>query len=389
MSPRGPGALIVDAGERSAVAACRCLAAAGYRVGAASSARPAPAEWSRHSERRFALPDPRLDPAAFAAEVGEVAKANRYGVVLPCSEGSLWALARHREAAGLDAAGIPAASLAARCTSKEVLLDLAGRAGLGAPETVVCSTLGQAREAAAGFGYPVVVKPHHTVIVIGGDTLHLAATVVGDPAALEARLATTGWPCLVQRRESGPLVSFAGVLAGGELLGFAASRYLRTWPADAGPVCCSRTFAPPDALVRSVTELISSLGWEGIFELELVERGSDHAVLDLNPRLYGSLALAVAAGAPLPLIWSEWLLHGRRIRAQARPAVWYRWSDADLRYAAMCLRRRRLATMARVLRPHRHVAHPYLSLRDPVPMLVRALAIARGTRAAEPTSSPA
>lgn len=373
-SAADPGVLVVDAGERSAVAACESLARAGYRVGAASSQWPAPAGWSRFCQRRFSLPNPRQDPGHFAATVAAIAADNGYRTVLPCSEGSLWAIAGNRErfnGSGVEL-GLPPADAVARCTDKQELVEGAEAAGLGAPETAVCGDRVAALAAAERFGYPAVVKPIRTVFEAGGETRHLASALVANAAELEARLGEAGLPCLVQRREAGPVVSFAGVFADGRLLASACSRYLRTYPLKAGPVAFSRSFTPEPETLAAVARLVAALGWEGIFELEAIERSpGDFAVLDFNPRIYGSLALAVRAGAPLPAIWADWLLKGRAADGAARPGVFYRWEDGDLRNAKALLADGRNREAAAILRPRRGVAHAYFRWYDPLPLAMR------------------
>lgn len=384
MTAELPGALVVDAGERSAVAACEALSRGGYRVGTASSLRPAPAEWSRFSRQRFHLPNPREEPLRFATAVGEIAADHSYDIALPCSEGSLWALANNRSALGDGPIGthLPSGESVARSTSKAELLKLAPQVGFAAPETAVCADRDEVEAAIARLGYPFVLKPRRTVFDRDGAVRHLASAVVETPEELEKKLALVGWPCLIQHRERGAIVSIGGVRANGALLGLACSRYARTWPPDAGSVCFSRTFEPTGALVEALEALLAELAWEGIFELELAERdGGAFAVLDFNPRIYGSLALAVRSGAPLPAIWCDWVLAGRESRARARPGVSYRWTDADLRHAVRLMREGRWREAVPVLWPRRRVAHPYFRLHDPLPAIVRLLEIAAGRRA--------
>ncbi len=377
--PRGdarPGVLIVDAGERSAVAACESLARAGYRVGTSSSQLPAPASWSRYSARRFVLPNPRAGAREFAGRVAEIAAAHDYRAVLPCSEGSLWALSNGREAfegTGVQL-GMPSREVVERCTDKATLTEAALDAGLSAPETVVCGSRPEALAAAHELGFPVAVKPRRTVFDEEGETRHLASALVEDGEELGAQLDKAGLPCLLQSCETGPIVSFGGVYAGGRLLARAFSRYIRTWPPHAGPVSFSRSIEAQPRLVESIERLLATLGWEGIFELEMIERDRDDwAALDFNPRIYGSLALAVRAGAPLPAVWCDWLLKGEAVVATARPGVLYRWEDAELRNALRCLRRGRVGEAASILRPRRGVANAYFRWYDPLPLVVRGL----------------
>jgi predicted ATP-grasp superfamily ATP-dependent carboligase len=130
----------------------------------------------------------------------------------------------------------------------------------------------------------------------------------------------------------------------------------------------------PPALEDMVERLLAVIGWEGIFELELIQSGPRHFVpIDFNPRPYGSMALATAAGVPLATIWCDWLLGRRPQPARARPGCRYRWEDGDLRHLAWQLRRRHYGAAVASLRPHRDVTHAHFKLTDPLPLLASGL----------------
>jgi predicted ATP-grasp superfamily ATP-dependent carboligase len=371
--------LLTDAQERSAPTACQSLNRAGYRVGAASSERPAPGQWSRFCDERFDIPDPRVDSLEFAQAVAEIGREGRFGTVMPGSDAALIAISSHRDLFPADLElGLPPQRVVDACVSKVSLMACAEDAGLAAPETVVCADRDEALSAAARLGYPVVLKPRRTVFSEDGDIRQRSSFLAADEAALAGQLSEFGLPCLLQRRMSGALHSVGGVAAGGELLGLAVSKYIRTWPPNAGSVSCSETVSAPAHLLNRVGKLVAAIGWEGIFELELIETQSgDFAAIDFNPRLYGSLVLAVEAGAPLPVIWCDWLLRGRVRRGIARPGMRYRWGDADLQHAWVFLRGGRPASAAGVLRPRWGTVRPYLRWRDPAPALARFLQMLR------------
>ncbi len=185
---------------------------------------------------------------------------------------------------------------------------------------------------------------------------------------------------LVQGIEKGPVLSFAGVFAGGRLLGEAMSRYRRTWHPEAGNVSFSQTVAVPDELRVRIVGLLQELGWEGLFELELIERKpGGWAAIDLNPRPYGSLALAIGAGANLPAVWCAHVLGLSPDPVSAKQGVLYRWEDADLRHGLWQARRRKTRAAAEVLRVHRGVVHAYFAPGDPGPLVARAVFLAKST----------
>ncbi len=371
-----PGVLLTDAHARSTVGTCECLAREGFRVGAATSDPPAPGQWSRRVSTRLSLPDPRAEPRLFAEQVAVATRAGDFATVLPGSDASLLALSDHRDLfEDRVRLGLPASKVVDRCVNKVTLLADAAMAGLAAPPSVVCEDAEEAISTVAGFGYPVLLKPRQTVFDDNGERKQRQSAIVEDEAALQAALPEFGLPCLVQRFEPGDTVSIAGVAAGDRLLAIAFSRYARTWPPKAGPVSSSRTEMPPADLATRAADLIRRLGWQGIFELELIARADGgFATIDFNPRLYGSIALATRAGAPIPKVWCDWLLRGEADECAASAGVFYRWEEAEVRNLLLRLRSGRLRDALEVIRPRRPLARAYLRWSDPLPaavMLVR------------------
>jgi carbamoyl-phosphate synthase large subunit len=364
-----PGVLITDAHARSAAATCAVLGQSGYRVGAATCSPPAPGQWSRYAAMRLPVSDPHDRPRAFAEEIAAAAASGGFATVLPGGDASVLAISNNRDAFGEEIAlGLPSREVVDRCVNKLTLVDDTTAAGIGSPRTISCADPGAAAAAATQLGYPVLLKPRQTVFDQGGELRQRQSFIAHDEEALLAAVPGFGLPCLLQRFESGGVVSIAGVAADGRLLAPAFSRYIRTWPADAGPVSFSRTESPPAELLERVKALIETLGWQGIFELELIAKeDGGFATIDFNPRLYGSVALAAKAGAPIPAVWCDWLLKSQAGDCAARPGVYYRWEEAEARNALLRLRRGQLLRALSVMRPRRPLARAYLRWSDPGP----------------------
>ena len=360
------------------LAAVRCLYAAGFEVTAVGTARSAPGLWSVAAAERRIAPDPRRDVERFIERLQAIACERRYDVLLPGTDISLIVLSRHRDRLSSHVRlGLPAHEVVVRSLDKAFLASAAADVGLSPPEARTCTDSAQAVRAAESFGYPVVVKPVHTAVEVGGVASRWATLLAYDEAAVEAAAGPLT-SCIVQRQVRGDVISFAGVAAGGGLLGFVVSRYLRTWPPHAGNVCFSQTIAPPPGLAERVEALVARIGWEGMFELELIEReGGRLAAIDFNPRAYGSLSLAVAAGVPLPALWCQWLLGDCPTPAAARVGVRYRWEDADFRHLVWQLRDGATTRALAVARPRRDVTHAYFRMFDPAPVLARAAQLLR------------
>jgi predicted ATP-grasp superfamily ATP-dependent carboligase len=329
------------------------------------------------------LPGPEHGVVAFAEAVARIASEHAYDLILPGSDAASVALSQHKDRfeAGL---GLPDAEGVERAMNRQAIAEAAAQAGIPVAEQRLCDGIEAGLEAARELGYPVMVKPLQVVSSEGDVTRRGWSLRAAGDDDLRAAVEMLGSRYVVQAYELGPVVSFGGLMAGGELLGVAVSRYLRTWEPKAGNVAFSETIAPPPGLDDAVGRLVGELGWEGIFELELIERADgSYGPIDFNPRIYGSLALAVRAGANLPVMWARRMLGESPQRAVARPRVRYRWEFADGRHALWQLRRGRLGAALAVLRPRRSVAHAYFRARDPMPFLARlAISIADGRRSA-------
>jgi predicted ATP-grasp superfamily ATP-dependent carboligase len=361
--------LVTDVEERAALAVCRGLAAAGYRVTGVAGAPSAVGHWSRSVDRRHTLPHPLADPEGFARRLAAIAGDGRHAALIPSTDAALVAVSLHRALFEPHVRlGLPPHDVVLRSLDKLALLGAAERVGLPPPPTETCDGAEAALAAAARIGYPVVVKP--TRSLLPGEARMLTSAIAQDAGELRALLGALAPPFSIQRRRDGAVVSCGGVAAAGRLLGLCAARYGRTWRPEGGSASLSTTIELPEGLADLVERIVLDLGWEGMFELELVEASDGSlAPIDFNPRPYGSLALAIASGANLPALWCGWLLRGETASARSRPGVRYRWEEAELHNLLLHAAHREWRKAATVVRPYRRSTHAYFELADPGPLV--------------------
>ena len=377
-----PRVLLTDGQERSVLAACRSLRTAGYLVDAAASERPAPTHWSRSCDTRYTVADTLASPQQFVEDLRQIASAGRHSALVIGTDQSLFAVSRHRERLEpLVALGLPPPDAVARSLSNLALTEAGRDAGLPSPEIAVCADRAEALHASRRFGYPVLVKPSQGVFELNGTLRKPNTLLIQDERSLAEVPDDYGSPFLVQRCERGKVFSVGGVFASGQLLAHAASRYSRTWPPSAGNVSFSESVVLPDQLERAVPLFVEAMAWEGLFELELIHR-PDHGfmAIDFNPRIYGSLALAVSAGAPLAVTWCDRLLDREGPSGNARPGYRYREEEGELKNLLWRLLGGRVAPALAMLLPRPRTTHAHVRTTDPLPLL--ALAVSRLRRMA-------
>jgi predicted ATP-grasp superfamily ATP-dependent carboligase len=373
--------VVTDAEERAALGACRGLTRAGYRVCAVARGRPAATHWSRACAERVVLPDPRKSVKAFVDGLDRLLRSGRYEALIPGSDASLLAVSEHRDRLERSTRlGLPSPEAVRRTVDKELLLGVAASAGLAAPPSRICADAGGALEAAGDLGYPVVLKPIRSFLSQNGGLRQQGVSLVPDAADLAERAREFPPPFIVQRFERAGFLSCTGVFADDRLLALTTSRVLRLWPPVAGMHSFSETVPVPDGLTDRVRALLGTLEWQGIFQLQMLEHGDGRvSVIDLNPRVFASIALDDSAGANPAAVWCEWLLGHDPSPVVARPSRRYRWEEGELCHVAWQLRHRRLRAAVAAALPRRHVTHSWFHVTDPGPLVARGLDLALRT----------
>lgn len=346
----------------------RGLRAAGYAPIAALVSEDALALRSRAPVAKVMVPDAAADPAGHQRALVRVAEVHGAVAVLPGTEASLRALADHGGSFGSNVAvGAPASDVVERATDKSELAQLAAHAGLRTPPT---------REVASAAAYdgpfPAIVKPHTSISADPLGQLHqvTVARVADRRELTEALAAVPGATALVQPFVPGRLRTVNGVAWQGRVVCSVHKRSDRTWPFEAGSFAYGQTIAKDKCLEAACATLFADLGWSGLFNVQFLEdRTRDLLLIDLNPRAYHSLALAIGAGANLPGVWCDLLL-GRPPRAAcARPGVRFRSEEDDLRALRSVARTDGVVAAAAALLPRPRTVHALFGPGDPGPLL--------------------
>jgi biotin carboxylase len=373
----GPGTL----------AAVRGLSARGYEVLLALSRRDAPAARSRFTRGVIGVPAPERGVDEHAAALAAAARRARARLVLPGTEGSLRALSGREALFGSEILLAGAAPEALdRATDKRALAELARAAGLKAPPTLELSgdRLAEAGVAAAGLdglSFPAVLKPLRSSAPAGSRLRAEDVRRVADEAHLRELLAgERGSTWLLQPLLGGRLAAVCGVAWRGELVCAVHQRSPRIWPPEIGISSYAITVEPDRERERGVARLIAAVGCSGVFGVQFLESGEDAHVIDLNPRIYGSMALALAAGLNLPAIWADLALGREPDVRPYRVGVGYRVEEDDVRAIVHELLGPRRRSALGGLPPRRHTAHALFSLRDPLPLLSSFEKLARRAR---------
>jgi len=347
--------LLLDEGrDRASVAAARALAARGWTVGS-GSATPSLASRSKATAAWHRIVHTDDGDDAFVDSVQEVVSAHGYGAVFPGWESAAVALSARRDRLSFPLGFGPHEGILT-AIDKWKLQPLARAAGLHVPRTVIAT--------ADGFDQldgSVVVKPSSPC------SARLSAAVFRDRGGARdyaRRIENQGGRAIAQECVDGRLDAVSLVAGPDGIVSIAQQAAEHTWPQPVGITARARSVRVDPQLRAAIERLLAALEWRGIAQLQfLVPDDGVPRLIDFNPRLYGSLPLAVRAGANHPDTWAR-LITGRPVApSEGRPGAVYQWFSRDLRASLADPRPAR--AVARCLVTWPTAAHTLWSWREP------------------------
>jgi predicted ATP-grasp superfamily ATP-dependent carboligase len=284
--PPHRGVLITDGYWRKTLAAVRALGSAGERVVVGEKTRFSPALFSRHA-RPVVYPSPESRPEEFARWLSEAPERFGCDVLLPMEEETLL-FALDRRASIPARLPFAAAPLVRNAGDKRWVAERASECDIPTPRTWMSPG------AVEGDG-PFVVKP-----IRGSGSRGLSHVA---RSGIEA-----AWRpgALIQRRVEGEGRGVSVLMGdGGQVLGLFTHRRLREYPVTGGPSTL-RESTRDAVLEEAAVRLLRHIGWTGVAMVEFKRRPDGYELLEINPRFWGSLALAVEAGVNFPRLLVAW-----------------------------------------------------------------------------------
>ena len=343
--------LVTDGHQRAALAVVRSLGRAGHAVFTASGNARSIAGASRFCRNDAAVADPLTEPLAFLRDIERLVAEQRIDILLPVTEAAFLALLPARSHFGDRLVPAPDVESFNAICDKSHVLHTARRLGIETPVQHILND----RVAAQAFAhhelrYPVVLKPSRSIGVSSGARVKLSVRHASSRVELLAALDgcdASSYPLLVQQRIDGPGVGMFILRWSGETVATFAHRRLREKPPAGGVSVYSESIPPDPSLLALSCRLLEELDWNGV---AMVEFKTDRLtgvpyLMEINPRFWGSLQLAVTAGVDFPRLLVECARGARPTPVRTyRTAVrnrWW-WGDVDhllsrLRHSASAL----------------------------------------------------
>jgi predicted ATP-grasp superfamily ATP-dependent carboligase len=336
-------ALVLGGESRVALATVRSLGRRGIPVAVAGNSHSTLAGASRHAKRKLLLPDPVLDPVALEGALREEALRHPGTVWIPATDEILAVVDGIRNQVPGVHLPFPSSSVLELAWDKGKLTEFASLCGLFVPRTQRPRHAREAGEEAQMLGFPVILKPCRSKVRTKNGFRRGIVRLIQDRkeviTAWERENANIPFP-LLQERIPGHGEGVFILADQGRVVTRFAHRRVRE-KHSSGVSVVRESIPVPEILKEPVDRLIQALGWHGVcmIEFRIDARDGKPYLMAVNPRLWGSLQLAVDAGMDFPFLLYQLALEEKiAVIEPYRVGVRSRWLLGDLDHLVGLLR---------------------------------------------------
>jgi protein-tyrosine-phosphatase/predicted ATP-grasp superfamily ATP-dependent carboligase len=308
--------LVLGGNSRASLTVVRSLGRRGMDVHLAWHGPDSIVPFSRYAARvhnrhmRLATDARGLD------ELCELLRRERFDLVIPTDDRTMLPLVEHRERIEpLARLAVPGTEAFHTALDKNRTAELARELDVPVPRQVFVRYASDRPKLDARWKYPLVIKPTTSIplgpVAVEGSRVEY----VDDLAALQARLDALPPQAsvLVQEYRVGVGVGVELLARDGEVI--YVFQHVRVHePMRGGGSSYRRSAEPDPRLLACAKRLMSALRWSGVamVEFKCDPDTGDFVLLEINGRFWGSLPLAVAAGADFPYYLYRLLVEGKK-----------------------------------------------------------------------------
>ncbi len=364
---------------RTAYVAAESLASAGWDVYVCDFTPLSMTRFSRFVRGFDLVPHPFKEPEQYVTELAVIVKRRQIDVLLPVHEDSLPIQTyRDRLPANLIIA-CPSRNELLRVMDKYEIIKIAESAQVAVPKTLTPSSISEVDSLARELGFPLVIK------TLRGNSGKGVFRIDSPSEAVEKYreivedfgLENNQMPILQQYIE-GSIYGSCFLAKEGEVKACFTERYLRCKEGAFGTsVFRERCHFP--LLEDYAKKMAKELNWTGIghFDFVVDSQQSSAYLIEMNPRFWGALNLAVKNGYDFPRGLVTMLTKGEpdaQSFQPVSPSISSLWIVGETIASVGDLRRGKLGApleaLKRIFLPGRYCSYDDFRWHDPLPLLI-------------------
>ena len=298
---------VTDGHYKHTLAVVRSLGFKEVEVDVGSTTPYAVSFYSKYTRCRYLYPEPRRNPLRFFDFVDRLIKKQNYDILLPIGYNTTLATARFKERfhkrVAVPVADYKSLSIAA---DKVETLKLASEIGIPVPKTIIYKNIDNVKEACKELEFPMVIKgaleTGTTRYAMGLNELMRKCRLLSNSSKRSL---------IIQEYIPGQGYGFFALFNQQKLRAIFMHKRIREYPITGGASTSAESIHDPKLKELGV-KLLKSLNWHGVAMVEFRKdfRDNKYKLMEINPKFWGSLDLAITSQVDFPYLACKMALEG-------------------------------------------------------------------------------
>jgi len=294
---------VTDGRSLAALAIIRSFGEKGFEVHCGDDFKNNLSSYSRYIKKKFVYPSPVFYPSKFIEYLLDLARDEKYDMIFPVRDDITLLLSKHKNKfQKYTNLCLAEYDLIKRFRDKGETIKIALSSGVPVPRTYFPEDT-KIDSIKDSIQYPVLVRAR----ISSGSR---GIIRVNSPAEFDAAYNNVkekyGEP-IIQEYISKTGYSTACVLLDDSQTSIATFSYKRVkeYPITGGPTVVGISCEDSDVIAHSL-RMLKKAGWSGVAEIEyILDENGNPLLLEVNPRFWMSLNLAIKAGVDFPYLMYE------------------------------------------------------------------------------------
>ncbi len=308
--------LVTDGNQRSTLALTRALGRQGISVTVAEEEIPCLSSQSKYCSGTLVYLSPYSNPNGFVEDILKELKSHTYDLLIPMTDLTAFLVGeKKKRLSHYTQIPLPEKEIFQKACDKAETLRLAQEGGIPIPKTHFVENLDQIENISKRLSYPVVIKPRRSKILTGNGWMHAGVDYAHSAEELISKCRSQKEllpPPLIQERITGPGYGVFTLFNRGKAKAIFSHRRLREKPPSGGVSVLSESIPVDPLMKRYATCMLEKLNWHGVAMVEFKLDRKDHRpkLMEINPRFWGSLQLAIDSGVNFPYLLYRMIMEG-------------------------------------------------------------------------------
>jgi predicted ATP-grasp superfamily ATP-dependent carboligase len=352
--------LILDANQRSALAATRSLGKKGLVVICADDCKKALSSASKYSYQSLIYPSPYTCEKEFIDYISQNLKSLGIRYLLPMTDITAELILKNRSKLHNVIILLPDYQPYLSVTDKYDLFDISLKRNIPIPRTIFIKQINDVTEKIKDLKYPVVIKPGRSIVYVNGIYQKTTVRYANTEEDLFGIINKDPWfrnnKYLIQEYIKGHGEGLFLLCDKGKIRYYFSHERIREKPPSGGVSVLSESINTRDECLAIAQKILEPLEWNGVAMVEFkVTEENQPYLMEINGRFWGSLQLAIDSGMNFPiLLFNQFSSNeGSVLINEYKTGLQLRWLLGDLDNLIITLRdseisnSKKLSTMIR------------------------------------------